>query len=59
MPHNHLYETIMLFLGGVGFGIYLYELRRLYNHSHPPSIDRAARRAKTTQAKKQHATRSV
>jgi hypothetical protein len=56
MPHIHLYEKIMLFLTGVGFGIYLYELRRLYNRIHAPSINRSARRNKTT---KKPATRAV
>jgi len=56
MLSNHLYEKIMLFLTGVGFGIYLYELRRFYNRIHAPSIDRLARRNKTM---KKPATRSV
>ena len=59
MLSNHLYEKIMLFLTGVGFGIYLYELRRFYNRIHAPSIDRWARRTKTTKEKKQTATRTV
>jgi len=59
MLHNHFYETIMLFLTGVGFGIYFYELRRLYNRTHPPSIHRWARRGKTTKTNKQTARRSV
>ena len=56
MLGNHLYEKIMLFLTGVGFGIYLYGLRRFYNRIHPPSIDGWARRNNTT---KKPATRSV
>jgi hypothetical protein len=56
MLHNHLYETIILFLSGVGFGIYLYELRRFYNRIHPRSIERSARRTNSTDANKQTAT---
>jgi hypothetical protein len=56
MLGDHLYEKIMLFLTGVGFGIYLYGLRRFYNRIHPLSIDRWARRNNTT---KKPATRSV
>jgi hypothetical protein len=56
MLHNHLYEKIMLFLTGVGFGIYLYELRRFYNRIHAPSINQSARRNKIA---KKPATRSV
>jgi hypothetical protein len=59
MLRNHLYEKIMLFLTGAGFGIYLFELRRFYNRVHPPFIDRSARRTETTDAKKQTTTRSV
>ena len=42
MLRNHLYEKTMQFLTGVGFGIYLYSLRRFYNRIHAPSIDRSA-----------------
>jgi hypothetical protein len=59
MHANHLYETITLFLTGVAFGIYLYGLRRLYNRTHPPSMDRSARWTKAMKARKQTATRSV
>lgn len=57
--HGHLYEIIMLFLTGVGVGIYVYGLRRFYHRFHPPSIDRLARRAKTTTTNKQTETRSA
>ena len=56
MLRDHLYEKVMLFLTGVGFGIYFYGLRRFYNRIHAPSIDRLARRNKTT---KKPANRSV
>ena len=29
MHSNHLYETIMVFLSGVGIGVYIFELRHL------------------------------
>jgi hypothetical protein len=58
MLHNHLYEKIMLFLAGAGFGIYLYELRRFYNRIHAPWRD-SARRSNTMKTKKQTATRAV
>jgi hypothetical protein len=59
MLRNHLYESIMLFLTGVGLGAYLFGLRRFYYRIHPPSLHRPARRIKTTQSKKQAETRSV
>lgn len=59
MLHNHVYETVMLFLGGAALGAYLFELRRFYRRFHPPSIHRPARRANATEAKKQTAARSV
>jgi hypothetical protein len=57
MLHKHIYETIMLFLTGVGFGIYLYGLRRFYNRIHPRSTERTARQAKTMKSDKQTAMR--
>jgi hypothetical protein len=59
MLHNHLYETIMLFLTGVGFGIYVYGLRRFYRSFRPRSYDRLAQRAKTAKSKEHPETRSV
>jgi hypothetical protein len=56
MLHHHPYETIMLFLTGVGIGIYVYGLRRFYHRIHPSR--RPERQADTTKAKKP-ATRSV
>ena len=44
--HNHLYETVILFLTGVGIGIYLFELREFYKSTHPPSIPRSAQGSK-------------
>jgi len=44
MLHNDFYETIMLFLTGVGLGGYLFELRLIYRRSHPPTTDRSSRR---------------
>jgi len=57
MLHKHTYETITLFLTGVGFGIYLYELRRFCNRIHPSSIHRSARRTKTTKQKETSGSR--
>jgi hypothetical protein len=57
--HGHLYEKILLFLTGVGIGIYVYGLRRFYNRIYPSSVGRPAQQAKATKANKHTATRAV
>ena len=57
--HNHTYETIVLFLTGVGFGMYLHGLRRFYNATHPPDLDRPARQADNTKAQRHAAPRAL